>query len=522
MLFHEVLAWAARQWPEREFIVEVDPVNNRRRSLTYKQFADRTNMLANGLLDLGIKKGDMVLHFMRNRIEWLEAFFGVITAGAIVVPLNFRFTSADVKYCADVVQPSLAIFEDELLAIISPIRSSITTVKDYICIGKNIPNGIRNYEQLIAKYPISQPNVRLSENDDMAVYFTAGTTGTPKPILFCHKNFYEAAICNGLTLSLPPNPNSLVHLPLFHLGPFGLWLSYLLQGGKCTILQRFSVHNFLKTIEQEKATEANLVMPHSVDIINAVKNGEITLSDYDLSSWYVMNTGSQAFATGVLQDLLDLFPHVNVRHSYGLSESVGPFITTTVTREELRRKLGSIGRPAVMVDCRIIDSEGNDVGPSEAGELILRTERVMKGYYKNTEETAKTIKGGWLYTGDIAKMDEDGYIYIVDRKKDVIVSGGENVYPVEVEEILLKHPKILEAAVIGTPDEKFGERVTAVVTLKSGEHMTEDDLFEWCKEKFPAYKRPRRIEFGTIPRSSTQKILRRELKLRYTRKKTAF
>jgi acyl-CoA synthetase (AMP-forming)/AMP-acid ligase II len=520
MVIHEILAWGACQWPEREFIAEVDPVNNRRRSLTYKQFNDRANRIANALFNMGIKKGDMVFHFMRNRIEWMETFFGIIKTGAIVVPLNFRFTSADVKYCADVVRPSLVIFEEELLDIIKPIQSLSTTVKEYIGVGKNIPTGIKNYEQLIANFSVSQPNSQVSEEDDLALYFTSGTTGTPKSILFCHKNFYEAAVCNGLTLPLPPNPNTILVNPLFHLGPFGLWLPYLLQGGKCTLLQKFSAHYLLKTIEQEKATEANLVMPHAVDLIQTVKSGGIHLADYDLSSWYSINTGSQAFATRVLQDLLDLFPHVNVRHNYGLSESVGAYTTTTVTREELHKKLGSIGKPAFMVDCRIVDGNGDEVGPGEIGELIFRTKRMMKGYYKNPEETAKTIKDGWLYTGDIAKKDEDGYIYIVDRKKDIIVSGGENVYPIEVEKMLLTHPKISDAAVIGTPDEKFGERVTAVVTLKSDERLTEDELLEWCKEKFPAFKRPRRIEFGNIPRSSAQKILRTELRQRYTGKKT--
>lgn len=521
MIISDILAWSARRWPDRECIVEIDPANKKRRSLSYRQFDERVNMVANALLDAGIRKGNMVLHFMRNRIEWMEAYFGIIRIGAIVVPLNFRFTSSDVKHAADVVEPSLAIIEDELADIITPIRSSLTTVRDYICVGEYIPNGMKDYEQFIARHPVTQPNIRVSEEDDLGVYFTSGTTGVPKPVLYIHKNLYVTAVSNGLTIPLPPNPNSVIYCPLYHTATFFFWLPYLFQGGKCTLLRRFSMHDLLKTIEQEKGTEVNIPMPHCIDFIKAQESGEINVANYNLSSWCLINTGAQPYPTSVIRGLVNLFPTVGVRHGFGISEGGGA-TGTTLAPDEILRKLGSVGKAAVMVDCRVVDDEGKDVAPGEVGELILKTERMMKGYYKNPEETAKTIRNGWLYTGDLAKMDDEGYIYIVDRKKDVIISGGENVYPAEVEEVLLTHPKILEAAVIGTPDERFGERITAVVTLKPSEEMTKDELLEWCKEKFPAYKRPRRIEFGDIPKSPTQKILKPELRLRYSGQKTAF
>jgi len=521
MIISEILAWSARQWPDRECIVEIDPAKNTRRSLTYRQFDQRANMVANALLNAGIKKGDTVLHFMRNRIEWMEAYFGIIRTGAIVVPLNFRFTSEDVKYAADVIEPSLAIIEDELIGTIAPVRSSLNTVRDYICTGDNIPDGMKDYEEFIANHPANPTGIQVTENDALGIYFTSGTTGKPKPILYAHGNLYAAAVSNGLSLPLPPNPNSVIYCPLYHTATFFFWLPHLFQGGKCTILRRFSLHDLLNTIAQEKGTEVNIPMPHCVDLVTAQNAGEINVADYDLSSWQVINTGAQPYPPSLIRDLVKLFPTVGIQHGFGISEGGGAALAMLFP-DEILEKPGSVGKPLAMINIRIVDDDGNEVATGEAGELSVKTERMMKEYYKNPEETAKAIREGWLYTGDIAKMDEDGYIYIVDRKKDVIISGGENVYPVEVENVLVTHSKIMEAAVIGTPDEKFGERVTAVVELKPGEEMTRDELLEWCREQFPTYKRPRRVEFGDIPKSPTQKVLKPELRARYSGKETAF
>lgn len=521
MIISEILAWSARQWPDSECIVEIDPAKNKRRSLTYRQFDQRVNRIANALLDSGVKKGDRVLHFMRNRIEWMESYFGIIRMGAVVVPLNYRFTSTDVKYAVEVVEPKLAIVEDELTGMVTPVRHLLNTVKTYICTGENVPDGMKDYKEFIANRSIAQPDIKVSEEDDLGVYFTSGTTGVPKPILYTHKNLNAVALSNGLTIPLPPNPNSVIYCPLYHTATFFFWLPYLFQGGKCTILRRFSLHDLLKTIEQEKGTEVNIPMPHCVDLITAQQKGEINVADYDLSSWRIINTGAQPYPPNVIRDLAKLFPTVGVQHGFGISEGGGATLTL-LRPDEILKKPGSVGKAAAMVDIMVVDDDGKSVPPGETGELIVRSERTMKEYYKNPEATAKTIKNGWLYTEDIARMDEEGYIYIIDRKKDVIISGGENVYPVELENELLTHPKILEAAVIGTPDERWGERVTAVVNLKPGEHMTREELLDWCKEKFPAYKRPRRIEFGEIPKSPTNKILKPPLRARYGGKESAF
>lgn len=521
MTISEILRWCASTWPDNEAIVEIDPVNATRKAITYKQFDERVNMMANALLDAGIKKGDMVLHFMRNRIEWLETYFAIIRAGAVVVPLNFRFTSDDVKYAADISEATLVIFEDRVLDVITSIRSSSAKIKKYIYIGEKAPDGMVTYEQFIKGKSSYNPDVQISENDNLGLYFTSGTTGKPKPILFSHKNLYSAAVMNALNWPLTKDDNFVIHIPLFHTAAFMFWIPLLFWGARCTFLQKFSGSYLFQTIATEKGTYIAAPLPQCVEIINAMRNDEIKQAGYDLSSLRIINTGGSPYPKKVLQDLMDLFPGTDIVHCWGLSEGGGAGTATTVTSDELRRKLGSTGKAAPMVDIRIIDDKGNDVATGEPGEIIMRTERNMKEYYKNPQATSEILKDGWLYSGDIGKMDEDGYLYITERKKDIIISGGENVYPAEVEEVLLTHPKIKDAAIISTPDEKFGERVTAVVTLKEGQTMTREELLKWCEGKFPAFKRPRRVEFGDIPRAgAVQKIIKSELRRRYSGEET--
>jgi len=521
MNISDLLAWSARRYPDEECVVEVDPETNYRRGLTYRQFDERVNMVANALLDAGIKKGDRVLHFMKNRIEWMESYFGIVRIGAVVVPLNFRFTGADLEYVARIVEPSITMVEDALVGIITDIDSHEEIFGRFICVGDNVPEAMKGYEEFMANHSVSHPDIKISEDDDLGIYFTSGTTGLPKPIVYTHKNLYTITVSNGFTIPLPANHNSVIYCPLYHTATFFFWLPSLFQGGKATILLKFTPHNLLKAIEQERGTEVNIPMPHCVDMITAQQRGEIDVKDYDLSSWWLINTGAQPYPPKVLKDMTDLLPTVGVQHGFGISEGGGATLTR-LPPEEILKKPGSIGKASVMVDIKVVDDEGNDLPPGQVGEFVIKSERTMKTYYKNPEATAKAIKDGWLFTGDIAKMDEDGYFYIVDRKKDVVISGGENVYPVEVENVLMTHPKILEAAVIGTPDEKWGERVTAVVKLKPGEEMSRDELLEWCREKLPAYNRPRRVEFGEIPKSPTNKVLKHELRKTYGGKESAF
>ena len=517
----KILTLAATQWSDRECIVEVTPSKSKRRSRSFKEFNERVNKVANALLDAEIKKGDIVLTFMKNSIEWMETYFGIIRAGAVVAPLNFRFTSEDIKHVANVAKPSLIFLDEDLSEVLEPIHSALATIKNTVCVHKRTSNGMKDYEELLASYTGAEPGVEIGDEDNLGIYFTSGTTGTPKPVLLSHKNLFMIAVENFITFPPLHGGNYVTLLPLYHMAAFFQWLPYLFRGGTCTLLQEFTPYDFLKTMEKEKGTEVFLVMPMLVAIVEAQKSGDIDVADYDLSSWDLLNTGSQAYPRDLLLAVRELFPAVRLNHGYGISEGGGA-ATIVLQPEDIIRKCGSIGKPvAAMVEAKIVDDQGTEVASGDMGELIIRTDRMMKEYYGNPEETAKVIRDGWLYTGDVAKLDEEGYFYIVDRKKDVIISGGENVFPTEVEEVILKHPKVLDAAVIGIPDKKFGERVMAVIKLKTGQEMTTEEFLSWCKESFPGYKRPRQVEFGDIPRGATRKILKPELRKRYSGKKEA-
>ncbi len=514
-----LLTLAASRWGERECIVEITPAEGMRRSRSYREFDDRVNRLANALRDVGIKKGDVVLTFMRNSIEWMETYFGIIRAGAAVAPLNFRFTGEDIKHAADITGAPVIIFHEDLAGVVNGIRSSLPAITHYIGVGKDTGDQALGYEEFIAGYPAAGPETEILDEDNLGIYFTSGTTGTPKAVLLTHKNLFMVAVENFITFPPVAGGNYVAILPLYHMAAMFQWLPYLFRGGRCTLLQGFSPRDFLHTMEKEEATEVFLVMPMLIDIVEAQKRGDIDIADYDLGTWEQLNTGSQAYPRDLLLTVKGLFPNVEVNHGYGLSEGGGA-ATIVLGPEDIIRKCGSIGKPlAAMVEAKIVDDDGHDLPPGEMGELIIKTDRMMKEYYRNPEETARVIRDGWLYTGDIAKVDEEGYFYVVDRKKDVIISGGENVFPTEVEEVILRHPKVLEAAVIGVPDERFGERVMAVVKLKPGEEMTKEDFLGWCKENIPGYKRPRQVAFDDIPRGATRKILKPELRKRYIQKR---
>jgi acyl-CoA synthetase (AMP-forming)/AMP-acid ligase II len=515
----EMLARNARMYPDKIALVERIPAEKKRLTITWREFDERANKFSQVLRAKGIKKGDKVMHLMNNSIDWLVVYFGIVRTGAWVVPLNFRFTADDIKYCASVAEPKLFIFGEEFTERLNGIREEIPTIQHYICIGKNIPTFAESFATLLSG-ALSEPlNIDIGYDDPCGLYFTSGTTGQPKPILLTHKNMVNACITENIHHFQTKDDNFILIPPLYHTGAKMHWFGSLIVGGPSVILKGISPESILEAVNEEKGTIVWLLVPWAQDILVKLDSGELKLEDYELSQWRLMHIGAQPVPPSLIKHWRDYFPNMAYDTTYGLSESTGP--NCMHLGIENIHKVGAIGRPGFNWEARIVDEEGNNVERGTPGELVIRGDGVMREYYKNPEATAKALKDGWLYTGDIVREDEDGFIYIVDRKKDVIITGGENVFPVEVENFLHTHPSVKDVAAIGVPDERLGEVVAVVIDVIPGKELTEKGVLEYC-EKLPRYKRPRKVFFGEVPRNPTGKIEKPKLRKRYTGMAEAF
>lgn len=505
----------ARLYPEDTAFVEVRSVSKVRTETTWKQFNERTNRLANALIARGVKKGDKVFWLGKNSITWLEAFFSIIKTGAWINPLNFRFTDENILYCSAAAEPSCFLFEEEYAGRIQGIRPKLPTCRKYICTGEEPFGDFEAMEKLIAEGSPAAPPVDIRDEDELGLYFTSGTTGAPKPILLQHKNLFAPAVNEVTGLSLTKEDSLLMMPPMYHVA-MGHLLGSMLTGAKTALLtEAVTPKAILDVISTEKLRVAFLLVPWALDILGALDKGEIKKGDYDLKHWRILQMGAQPIPTTLIRKCREYFPEMQCHNTYGLSESSGPgSIHNRITSES---KIGAIGKPGLLWDARIVNDQGEDVPQGSVGEIALKGMGVMKEYYRNPELTARTIVNGWLRTGDLARMDEDGYIYLVDRAKDLVISGGENVYPVEVEEVIQKHPKVRDVAVIGAPHERLGEIVTAVIDPVTEGALTQEEMMAYCDENLPRYKRPRKIIFGSVPRSPTGKIEKPKLREKYNR-----
>jgi acyl-CoA synthetase (AMP-forming)/AMP-acid ligase II len=512
----------ARNLPEKICLIERTPTTGKRRTLTWKVFNQSINRVANYLRkELGIQQGDYVMHLQNNSLEWLVSYYAIIKLGAVVVPLNFRFVGSDIKYAANVSSPKAFILGSEFLPVVEPVREDLTTVKNFICVGDTIGEGMIDYRELEAYDDLSEALVDVDSDTDLAMMFTSGTTGKPKPVLHTHFSLNHTAIGNGMSYFVEKNDNYLFFLPLYHSGTMFLWAPFYATGATGTILRELKDPKWIiEALAEEKATDVLFVVPIAIAILNAIDKGDIKLEEYDLSAWKYMEIGAQPVPFDVMKRLVDVLP-CGVSNIYGITEGGGGG-TFNLYPEEVLERPGSIGKPTFGVDARLVDFAGNEVAAEEVGELIFKTPRMMKGYYGNPEMTAETLKDGWLYTGDLLKTDADGYYYIVDRKKDMITSGGENIFPVEIEDALMEHPDIDDVACIGAPDERLVEVVMAIVQLKEGRSMTEEEVIEFAKTKLSTYKLPRVVKFDQVMRNPTGKLMKPQMREKYTGRKEAF
>lgn len=498
-------------WLEYE-LIENSPAGEYRREMTWRVFDEKANRLANLLLKRGIKKGDKVAILLMNCLEWLPIYFGILKTGAIAVPLNFRYTAEEIKYCLELSETVALIFGPEFIDRMETIYKKITRVRIFLFAGENRPPFAESYDRLTANCSSEAPEIKLTDEDDAAIYFSSGTTGFPKAILHTHRSLMAACYAELKHHGQTREDNFLCIPPLYHTGAKMHWFGSLLSASKAVLLRGVKPEWILKTVSEEKITIVWLLVPWAQDILDAIEAGAVKLEDYDLSQWRLMHIGAQPVPPSLIHRWKKYFPNHLYDTNYGLSESTGPGCVHLGV--ENIHKVGAIGIPGYNWEVKIIGDNGLPVPQGEIGELAVKGPGVMKCYYNNPEATAAVLKDGWLFTGDMARMDEDGFIYLIDRKKDVIISGGENIYPVQVEDFIRTHSAVKDVAVIGLPDKRLGEIAAAIIELKPGFTCTEEEIREFCAS-MPRYKRPRKIIFDKVPRNPTGKIEKPRLREKY-------
>ena len=481
-----------------------------RRSTTWKKFDELANRFANLLLSRGLKKGDKVAILLMNSLEWLPVYFGALKAGAIAVPMNFRYAADEIQYCLELAEVDYLVFGPEFIGRVESICDRLSKVRALFFLGDNCPTFAEPLHNLTIYASPEPPEIKLTAEDHAAIYFSSGTTGFPKAILHTHRSLTSACFTEQNHHSQTRRDVFLCIPPLYHTGAKMHWFGSFLVGGKAVLLRGIKPATILHAVSEERCTIVWLLVPWAQDILDAIESGEVALSDYILSQWRLMHIGAQPVPPSLIKRWKKYFPMHEYDTNYGLSESIGPGCVHLGV--ENIHKVGAIGKPGYRWQARILDERKQDVAQGEVGELAVKGPGVMQEYYRDPEATAATLSpDGWLYTGDMACMDEDGFIYLVDRKKDVIITGGENLYPVQIEDFLRRHEDIKDVAVIGLPDPRLGEIAAAIVELKPDRNTTEEQLVQFCSE-LPRYKRPRKFIFADVPRNPTGKIEKPKLR----------
>lgn len=500
--------------------------------LTYRQFGQRVNQWANAMRGLGVQKGDRVAMLSQNCHRMLEAFFGTPQLGSILMPLNFRLVPDDFDYILNHGGAKVLVVEEGLTHLIDSIRDRLQTVEHFILASdgsKVSEEGWLDYESLIAAASSEEPApVEIDENETSALLYTSGTTGRPKGVMLTHRNLYINAMNSICEFGIHERDVYLHTLAQFHCNGWGVGYAVTGMGGTHVIIKKFEPAAFFDLVTRERVTFA--CMPPTM--INMALNHSMDAAAFDrLPRGVRIGTAGSAPPLATIQGAQEKFGW-RVIQIYGLTET-SPFLTVSKTKphmddwpeDQKLRVQAKTGYPMIGVDIRVVNDAGRDLKPDsgEVGEVITRANVIMKGYWRQPDATDAVIVDGWFHTGDMALLDSEGYIEVVDRKKDLIISGGENISSIEVEGLLYKHPAVLEAAVVGAPDERWGETVCALVVLKPGAEASEEELIEFCRENLAHFKCPRRIQFiEALPRTATGKIQKNLLRERYWQGKTKF
>jgi fatty-acyl-CoA synthase len=498
--------WSFLQPHKRALIFEDHP-------FTYQETNQRTNQLCHLLLELGIRKGDRVSVLLYNCHQYIEIFFALSKIGAILVPLNWRLVAPELKFIIEDSGSRMLIFDPEFEEVIASVRPHLNLSNgDYISVGTPCPDWTKDYEKGLLECSVQEPPLQISvgDEDPHIFMYTSGTTGTPKGAILSHRKTFFNALNGDIFYNLTSKDIMIVSRPMFHSG--GLLVEaapVLYKGGTLILKKRFRPNEILEAIQKYRVTLLEMAATVYQFILQ-----ECDLTQYDLSSIRCYFTGGERVPKAMLQEYY--------RKGIAISQIFGQTEASTITflsPDDAILKIGSVGLPVFHGEVRIVDKMGKDVSPEEVGEIIVKGPTLMSGYWNRPDLTAETIRDGWLFTGDLARRDEEGYIYIVDREKDMYVSGGENVYPAEIEKVLHTHPKIFDAGIVGVPDEKWSEVGKAFIVLKPGETMGNGEVFEFLKGKVAKYKIPKYVEYiEELPKTASGKIQKFLLKERHQNK----
>jgi len=484
------------------------------KKVSYRELDERVNSLVHSLNAIGIKKGDRVALILDNRPEYIELMLAAAKGGFIVVPINTKLKE-ELNHIIRNASPNTFIVEDKYLDKIKP---DWKFVKNVVCMEGS--GGKKGYHDLVSRRPRKQLKVEIEPEDPLYIYYTSGTTSVPKGAVLTHKNIMANIMNNIVGFGVREDTVVLAVLPFYFVaGTHCQYIPTLFMGGTVVMLDKFDPESFLQTVEKERVTHTQVVPTMIVRLLEHPR-----IRDCDTSSLKVFGYGSASMPAERLRRSMEIFGRVFLQ-SYGLSESTSCVTylrkedhIVEGTQEEVNR-LKSCGKEGILSEVKVVREDGTEVNHDgkEAGEIVVKGDMVMKEYWNMPDRTAGTVKNGRLYTGDLATVDKESFIYIVDRKKDMIVSGAINIYPREIEEVLYQHPAVLEATVVGLPDEEWGEAVTAFIVLREGKKATEEEIIEFCKEHLASYKKPKTVRFvSELPKTSSGKIQKRKIKEMYS------
>ncbi len=488
----------ARISRNQEALVELE----RARRYSYAELNARVNRAANALLAMGVGSGDRVALLLMNGVEFVEAYFGGAKIGAVVVPLNWRLVADELEFILNDSTSRVLLHDPEFAETVGALRERELPVEHWI--ETSLEGDAGSWQALCAAAPDREPEIGAEGDDELFIMYTSGTTGQPKGVVHTHSSMLWASLTTLTTVDLRADDRYLQVLPLFHVGALTPMTAGLHRGGSIVMMRAFDPGRIFGTIEEERIN-CMFAVPAMLQFMWITPGRESS----DLSTLRWIMSGAAPLPVPTIEQYAGM--DIPVHQVYGLTESCGP--ACVISSADAIRKAGSTGQPFVHTDIRIVDPEGADVGAGEVGEILIRGPHLMKEYWNRPDASAETLRDGWLYTGDLASQDEEGFVYIQDRKKDMIISGGENIYPAEIEEALRGHPKVFDVAVIGMKSARWGESPAAIVVPMPGEALTAGEVIEYAGKKLARFKVPQVVELvEAIPRNPTGKILKRVLR----------